>query len=65
MNRQATMAKLQAIATSPQSPTLASAARLQRDADSIAVSMTALHGGKWVVKINHGCHFVLVKREID
>ena len=57
--------KLRSIAESPQSSALDIAARIQRDADSLAEAMMQIHGGRWTVKINHGCHFVLVAREFD
>lgn len=63
--REDTLARLRAIVASPRSAALDTAARIQRDAEALAETMTEIHGGRWTVKISHDCHYVLVAREFE
>jgi len=37
--------------------------KLERDADSVAKTMQAIHGGDWRVRINHDTCYVTVSRK--
>lgn len=58
------MAKLRAVANSPQSRAAAITKRIHRDTRSIANIMTEMHGGVWSVEIDHDDCFVLISRDL-
>ncbi|RWL21950.1 MAG: hypothetical protein EOR57_05805 [Mesorhizobium sp.] len=58
------MAKLRAIATSPQSRAALITKRIYRETRSIAEAMREIHGGRWSVDIDHDDCFVLISRDL-
>lgn len=61
--REDTMNRLRTIATSTNADSVMT--RIQRDAEALMAGMSAIHGGRWSIDINHRSCFVLVARDGD